>query len=153
MSIARFGFLGLLVTAISMMPSFHVCLLPSASLPPLSFDKDGLWEETLQQAKDTGIDYLPLVRSARKGDAKSLNQLFAMRVDAAGALGHGIVLLHVLQARGDHAFAEAILRRPRGERHLLRELLKCGLDYGAGLDQKNLPDLFPESFRATQDPS
>src|SRR5438093_737285 len=143
MPIVRWVFLIALASAIT--------FTEKAVFSSSQFTEGNVWEETLWQAKDSGIDYLTSANSAWNGDPSALARLliFGINVDAAGGLGHGVVLVGVLRQIGDAPFADAIRKRPARERARLNELLKCGLDYGPWkADPNSLSVLFPESSRA-----
>jgi hypothetical protein len=153
MPIVRVTFLAFLVTVPAAIRSPLPQLLPGASLHPSSFAEESVWDETLNQARDSGIDYFQLAQAALRGDPSALDRLlwFGTKTDAAGALGHGVVLVHILHELGDQRFAAALWKRPNREKRMLGAMLRAGLDYGPWrVAPQSLPDCFPMTEMATR---
>ncbi len=91
-----------------------------------------IWDETQVQACDAGLDYERLVRRASRGDADALLALieFSPRSDAAGALGHGCVLVGLLDRVGDANFARCAARATPPARRSLNRILEYGIACG-----------------------
>jgi hypothetical protein len=102
-------------------------------------------EETLQVADESSFDYLATLRRAMDGDEAAAHDLFlfADRVDAASALGHGVVLVDLATAVGDKQFAKWIRREsPDRCRQTLR-LLEAGFDYHRKFDVSDFGRVLP----------
>lgn len=89
-------------------------------------------EETLSTAEEKGVAYKKLVDKARMGDRGALGELltFSRRVDAAAAIGHGIVLIGLLQECGDRVVAEIVQHQDPEVRQYVLLCLEAGLAYG-----------------------
>jgi hypothetical protein len=63
--------------------------------------------ETLDQAQIHSVDYCALVFRANSGDDGAIQELLRISciVDAAGAIGHGVVLVDILVSTGDEKFS------------------------------------------------
>lgn len=97
-----------------------------------------VWEETLWQVRDCGIDYLRVLSRAEAGDANALRALIRIShcTDAAGSLGHSTVLVQLMRMHGDEWFAAILgeVVEEESERHLAfyAHRLEAGVDYSDG---------------------
>jgi len=71
-------------------------------------------EETLVQARYANYDYLATLANAEGGNLRSIASLmaFSAKVDAAGGLGHGVVMIELLSIIGDSTFAAVLADQP-----------------------------------------
>lgn len=95
----------------------------------------GVWEETLWTAEDAGFDYERKLALAEQGNDDALVELilFCHKTDAAGSLGHAIVLYQLLEKLGDARFAQAIRAARNVDPRPLGDLLAAGVDYSSGV--------------------
>jgi hypothetical protein len=99
---------------------------------------DSVADETVWQARAQGIDYPSLRRRAEAGDADAIRELarFSRRADAAGALGHGVELVDILQAVGDERFAAIVAAEDAETNTAVRRVLDAGFAYSRRTDVK-----------------
>jgi hypothetical protein len=110
--------------------------------------------ETLDTARDAGFDYLGVLGRAENGDRASLAELlrFSDHTDAAASLGHGVVLVELLDVVGDQAFAETATREDRRVRDLVARTLEAGIVHATSARlQRPLAVQAPETAALLQD--
>jgi len=97
-------------------------------------------EETLGEARDAGFDCSRVLAQAEQGDRQSIAELlrFSEHVDTASALGHGLVLIQLLNIVADRTFAEAARGESAAVRRRVADLLDAGIDY-VGVPQLQRP--------------
>ncbi len=68
--------------------------------------------QVLNESRSAGVDYVPTLRAAAKGDAKALSQLFQLtgsdHLDANAQQCHIEALAELLNRQGDQRFAAAL---------------------------------------------
>jgi hypothetical protein len=108
--------------------------------------------ETLDQGRKRGFDYQAVLVRAERGDEASLAELmrFGLETDAAGALGHGVVLVELLQRIGDSAFGAVVARRSTCVRECLAESLRAGEDYIRPPLACPIREAYPSTWAALQ---
>jgi hypothetical protein len=118
--------------------------------------RDLVAEETLWTAKDRGFNYKASLRGALGGDPEDVKRLmdFSRHVDAAGALGHGVVLIEVCVGFGDVPSASLTANLSPEERFCLRNILAAGIAYSRNPAFKNatVESLLPELARSLSPP-
>jgi len=104
-------------------------------------------EEVLEQAHEVGFDYRQVLVRAQGGDEAALASLmrFSFETDAAGALGHGVVMLGLLQQLGDDAFAAEARRRSQLVVRRSGEALLAGKAYIYPRMHASLCDTYPKT--------
>ena len=102
-------------------------------------------EETLWQAQYSGFPYLDTLQQAESGNVEALTAMmrFSTRADAAGALGHGMVLVGLLDRVGEEAFCAAIGGLTSPERDVLRHSLEGGEAYSRRPSHRAVRDEYP----------
>ncbi|HEX7898229.1 MAG TPA: hypothetical protein VF950_10750 [Planctomycetota bacterium] len=106
-------------------------------------------EETLSAAKHKGFNYKATLRGALGGDPADVKRLMMFTADAAGALGHGVVLIEVCVGFGDVPSASLAADLSAEERLDLRRTLEAGIAYTRNPAFKNatVASLLPELAR------
>jgi len=94
----------------------------------------------LGEARDAGFDCSRVLAQAEQGDRQSIAELlrFSEHVDTASALGHGLVLIQLLNIVADRTFAEAARGESAAVRRRVADLLDAGIDY-VGVPQLQRP--------------
>ena len=111
-------------------------------------------EETLGVAERVGFHYLEKLNAAESGDGQALAALFrfSQHVDAASALGHGVILIELAAHLGDERFAVCAAAESAEIRQLLRRLLEAGAAYTTTARLSRPPDQsFPQICAALSD--
>jgi hypothetical protein len=84
-------------------------------------------EETLGQAKEHGFDYCAALARAEQGDRKAITQLLRFsNTDAAGSLGHILVVTELLLLVGDEPFAAAADELSAKQKQRVRQIIQDG---------------------------
>ena len=88
-------------------------------------------EDTLRQAETAHFPYLSTLASAKSGDRNALRKLlnFSGHLDAGGAIGHGMTLVHLASVIGDHDFSLELLKLPNQELIVVGRIFRAGLEY------------------------
>lgn len=107
-------------------------------------------EETLSQAEDKGFDYSAVLARAEQGDQKAIAELmrFSLETDAAGALGHGVVLVELVGKVGDRRFADVATKRSGRIKEVVAEMLRGGEAYIQPPLDGPLREVYPETCNA-----
>lgn len=89
-------------------------------------------EETLGQAPRSNFPYATYLARAERGDPDALGRLleFSTQVDAAGSIGHGVVMVELLYLRGDQDFASALAGKSTDVKYAVFQCLDAGEAYG-----------------------
>ena len=90
-----------------------------------------VWEETSSQARNVEFPYVATLQRAESGDVNSIIALMQFHADAAGGLGHGIVLIELLDLVGEARFCEAIAQLSPPEKQSLALYLDAGIAYSS----------------------
>src|SRR5258706_12050061 len=71
----------------------------------------GVAEETLVQANSEGFEYIREMDAAKGGNEDAIRELFrfSTRVDAAGAIGHGVALVGLFDIIGEQKPAQVAM--------------------------------------------
>lgn len=106
-------------------------------------------EETQSQADKIGFDYQSVLASAEQGKGNAISDLmeFSAKTDAAGGLGHGVVLLELLGKVGDSRFAAVAARQTGETKKIVAESLRVGEAYIQPPLGKPLQDAYPETWK------
>ena len=87
-------------------------------------------EETLHQAKDQNFKYEFILDKAESGDKEAIAALLRFdKSDAAGALGHGVVLIELADLIGDKTFADVVRVQDFKTRRAVARYLEAGVAY------------------------
>lgn len=135
--------------ASSVLQSCIVVMLP-AIISCRAPQKIDVSKETLDQAKKVGFEYESVLERAQSGEQYALTQLlwFSMDTDAAGSIGHGVVLIELLEQIGDAAFAEVARHHRSRVRLCVATVLEAGMSYTKEPKQAPFDELYPETFLA-----
>ncbi len=105
--------------------SHFISITPEQELSPYH-----VWDETLHMAHQAGIDYRHLVSLARRGNEAALHQLINLDIfDAAGGLGHGVVIYDIKYELGERFFNEKCKSLTDEQKIKLERLLEIGAGY------------------------
>lgn len=108
-----------------------------------------IWKETMVFAKDENFPYCALLQRAVSKDKKAIKRLAFKTFDTSAGLGHGTVIVALVDRLGESFFIRAIGNlSPKNRQHLLLNL-KVGLAYTAlkKYREKNIPEVFPKLAR------
>ncbi len=88
-------------------------------------------EETQSQADKIGFDYQSVLAHAEQGTENAISDLmeFSAKTDAAGVLGHGVVLVELIGKVGDRRFAEVATKQAGKVKEAVAESLRAGEAY------------------------
>lgn len=108
-------------------------------------------DETIWQARNAAFDYVGYLARAERGDDEAISKLLAFdRTDAAGGLGHGVVLVELTGIVGDAKMAALIRPRSREIKSLIRMHFLAGEAYAHPKLPKPLHELYPKSMQALE---
>jgi hypothetical protein len=106
-------------------------------------------DETLWQATAVDFDYQRTLARAIEGDRLAAQKLmaFSTETDAAGALGHALVLMELMHRVGDNDFASAARALTDDEKRVAWVLFEDGaLELHGEQFAKALPTIYPSTY-------
>ena len=120
----------------------------SGNIPNGTMVMNGIPEETLAASVREGFNYQDVFEKSMQGDTAALDQLirFSLHTDAAAAIGHGTVLVYIVQKVGDNEFSKQHALRDERIRQKLLPVLAAGLDYAHFSPQKLLAEFAPLTY-------
>lgn len=106
--------------------------------------------ETVVQACADGFDYSGYLANAERGDTEAIAALlrFSEHTDAAGGLGHGVVLVELFAMNGDAKMASGIDAQPEPVRSSVLRSLEAGEAYTNPNPARPLREVYPASVAA-----